>query len=321
MSGGENVIHRDTKKLFVQRDKEESKIYYRQLIGNVNMSEGVVTFSIQNVYIVTMDKDNFKMTDFSYATGLVLTEDLLEIVEREKLENEEMKKFFRLGRKIGCKIFTSFQKYMSSIISKNHTLFKEEEFVNEHTELIRQVMERGYSETAITDDEGLCKYFEMPKCLKEFLKDGYFSNMTGYSDIRNLDNHPQRIKGVFAYYVSVGKFNRKTVKSYLEVFSEDFWKNQTQIDCFLNFIKKNLWMGDNVFMKAFSVFKYAETNNLPISESTINYKFYQGMKNSILLSDYYGKPISDEFHQVREMQGVVPALKQLIESVKEIKGT
>lgn len=321
MGEGQNIIYRDKDNLYARNEPgNPTEVYYKQLVAYIDMKTGIITFSIQDVVVAKVDNTQFELImPTYYGNGNISVKNLFDVLEKEGIRNEELNNYLKIANGIGFYTFSQLAKYIEFVKRRGFTIFGDEEFAKSHHSLIKQVLERCSSTLIITNESTMCEYFEIPYCLREFMKDPYFSKMTGYSDIRAFEEHPTKIKGVFAYYISVGKFNRKTVKSYLEVFRKDFWQDSNSIDCFLNFLRKNLWMGDGVFQKAYAAFQYAINNKHPINESTINSKFLNGMRNVELLTSSFDKAIADEFHMIRDMQGIVPALKYLTEWVEQQK--
>lgn len=308
---GENTILRDGKHLHHEVEEDGTHVFfYYDVLANVVMGTGVVSFAKRPVKFLSVKDDEFKVISYYGLTDIGI-DSVLQILKDNNVNHDSLINMMELCKICGFHSWSYFQKYYVTR-QRGHDLMEDVEFVKAHTTLIRKLLGNSYSDEKINSIEGMCKYLEIPMCLSEYAKDPYFSKLEGYADIRLFDSHPVEIQGCFAYYISSGKFNRRTIKTYLDTFDIDFWDSRNKISTFLTYVKKNLWMGDAVFVNAMKTFKYVNEKKYEINEDTINSKFANGMQNVDAFADKFGSAASDEFHQIRETQGIVPALKQLL---------
>jgi hypothetical protein len=76
---------------------------------------------------------------------------------------------------------------------------------------------------------------------------------------------------------------------------------------------KNQYLGDNVFRQARTVFNYLIENDIEINETTMNNKYYNYTSNYDELSDIVGVAITNEFQCIKEISGIIAAVKQLLQ--------
>jgi len=311
METGENILVKDSGRLFIREEDGAKILFYYELIGSIIKETGAIKFFKRPIEFMSVKDNSFTFT-MTYGVNEIAISDVLNILEANNVQCDRLMKILKLCKVCNYHNWASLNKYVSMIDVRGHKLFEDEKFVESHTALIRHVINRSYGNGKIDSVNGICEYFEIPECLVDYTKDPYFSKIDGYSDIRLLDSHPIEIQGCFAYYIGSGKFTRRTIKTYLDTFDVSFWDSRNKINYFLTYVKKNLWMGDAVFGKAVQTFKYVEEKKFPTNEDTINSKFCFGMKNVDMFAERFGTAEADEFHQIRESQGIVPALKQLL---------
>ena len=310
-----NELYHDNANIHVGDIDGRLSVYYWQLDCYVNQATGELAFTKAPMTIFEIDGDTFKAINNRNLHSVAL-EPVLEAIKKAGISCKSLEHYINISKILGFKNCASMNQFISFVEAGN-SLLSDEEFVKTHVKLVTRACNHSYSSIKITDTDSMCDFFEVPKCLSEYLADDYFDSLTGYADIRALDAHPVEIQGCFAYYIASGKFKKQTIKAYLNTFDPDFFNSRDKIRCFISYVRKNLWMGENVFTSAFNAFKYAMQKNLPITETYINSKFYIGMNNVDELSRRFGDAISNEFYQMKETTGIVPALKQLISWVKE----
>ena len=115
---------------------------------------------------------------------------------------------------------------------------------------------------SIVDEASLCKYFKVPYCFKDYMVDAYFpkafNSSWSFTDITALDVYPEEIKGCFGYYIETGKFARRNISAFMNTFDDEFFDSLDKIKCFIKYLRKNFYMGDDAFKKAKQAFEYAE---------------------------------------------------------------
>ena len=319
METGENILVKDSGRLFTREEDGKNIIFYYELLGIINKDTGSIKFVKRPIEFMFVKDNSFEFIR-NYGIADVGIGNVLKVLEDNSVHCDRLTKILKLCKTCNYNNWSSLMKYVSMIDNQGHTMFEDEKFVSTHTALIRHVINRGYGNGKINSIAGICEYFEIPECLVEYTKDPYFPKIDGYADIRLLDSHPIEIQGCFAYYVASGKFTRRSIKTYMDTFDIEFWDSKNKINYFLTYVKKNLWMGDSVFSKASQAFKYVEEKKFNVSEDTINSKFCFGMKNVDKFAEKFGVAEADEFHQIRETQGIIPALKQLLVWTSENEG-
>lgn len=307
---GKTVLFRDSEHLHFDVDSDGPFIFYYQLVVEINQSMGTMKFSKSPVPILKINGDECNICS-NIDSNKIKISDVLEVMKANGICCSKFEKLANLCDICEMRTIAMLYKY-GNLIDAGHTLFADEEFVKTHKRLISNVYNRNYSEINIVDIPSMCEHFEIPECLADSLNDDNFENMTGYSDIRMLDKHPIEIKGCFTYYVTSGKFTRKFIKSYLDTFQPEFWTSRDLINTFLTYVRKNMWMGQSVFANAMESFAYAKSKGFQINENTINSRFYFGMKNVDAFAENFGGAEADEFCHIRDSQGIIAALKQLI---------
>ena len=317
ISTGSNDVFRDTKNIHVEEISYVMSVFYWELDCIVNQDDGTLKF-VKRPIVLLKIKDGKSEVAYGGQFNGVSLKSIKEAIEKAGIECEDLIENIEKANELGYDDYNNFSKYCN-LVSNGHTLFADMEFIKTHKKLIKHVINRHYTSYHINSDKGISDVFEVPMCLVSHMCDDYFDFLVGYHDIRALDNHPTEIKGCIAYYVSVGKFKKSTIKQYLNVFEPDDFDTKTKILCFINFVKKNLWMGDSVFDYAKKAFQNAADNGIEINEDTINSKFMFGMKNMNLLYEKFGHSISDAFVHIKDTQGIVPAMKNLLEWLNEEK--
>jgi hypothetical protein len=314
---GVNEIFLDQANIKVEEINSVMSVYYWSIQCFVDMDEGILRFEKKPIILMQLKNGTFNAMHCREFNGVSLKA-IKEAIENAGIECPDLIDNIKKVNLIGHDSYQQFSKYCQ-LVKEGHTLFADVNFISTHKKLIRHVMNRSYLTYKINSKKGISDAYEVPMCLVDYMNDDYFDLLVGYHDIRMLDKHPVEIQGCIGYYVSVGKFKKGTIKQYLNTFEPSDFDTKEKISCFINFVKKNLWMGDSLFDYAEKAFNCAETAGMPINEETINSKFMFSMKNMNLLYERFGHGISDAFMHVKDTQGIVPAMKYLLESLEEEK--
>ena len=324
LGAGDSTIYRKVDELFcgdlpgVEKKPEDTRvhIYFNSLVANVNMENGVLSFVSRPVPIMAFDNENIEIYR-TYNIRGVLVEDVVSLIKNENINHSKLANILNIAEIMEYKFFEDVAKYFGNVFTYGHSLLANPEFVRKHTVCAQSVIDKSSERISIVDEASLCKYFKVPYCFKDYMVDAYFpkafNSSWSFTDITALDVYPEEIKGCFGYYIETGKFARRNISAFMNTFDDEFFDSLDKIKCFIKYLRKNFYMGDDAFKKAKQAFEYAEENKLPITENIINAKYLFNMKNSARLTQTFkAESMSDEFCMIRDTQGIVPAMNQVL---------
>ena len=323
MSPGRNIIKKDTSKILHEPFNDGRELfYYEELVAFVNSDDGTVSFNVSKVPVLFLSSTEYEIrAGYSYdALAVTLIE---QAIKNSGIKNPEFDNVLNIAKMVDCSDRNSLAKLVSTI-KDGAKLIADADFVAEHTECVKDYISRYHRNIQLEKVEDLCTRYEIPKCLVEFLKDPYFSTfVSGYADTRGLDIFPSAIKEMFKYYVSCKKMDKSSIARFLKYFTPEDFETLNNIDCLINFVRKNLYMGDNVFKNCKDAFEYLKDNGIPVSTDHLNWKYYCGSNGPNWAVPNFPKESPkatiEEFTFVRETQGIVAAAKRLLTEFKAQK--
>lgn len=325
MTEGSNSVKRNLSPILHEpRAAGEEAFYYEELVAYVDQRCGTISLSVKKNDIMTLSPTAYRLFS-GYKFDSISVASVEAAINDSGIKCPDFDSLLRAGKLLDFTHMDKLQR-LSNCIESGFEILKDWEFISTHTQCARDLAYPSYyggrRSSSYTKPEDLCERYEIPVCLVEYLKDPYFKNFIGgYSDIRALDNYPDLVKQMFGYYIAHGKMNKSSVHAFLTQFKQGAFETPKHVECFINFVKKNLYMGDNVFLRCKKVFNYIKDNNLSMDEDHCNWKYFcvcGGMSHFATSCLNGSKAIADDFAFVRETQGIMSAVKRLLAEVKTI---
>jgi hypothetical protein len=320
LNSGKTTLQWANDKLYVEENvKEDGEkeyiIYYLTLDIYVNQDSGTLSLSEGNEHVVIFNKEHLDVRPVRYNNRIEISKVKELIYTTLGEEKIAISKYFDIAETLNFEFINNLYEYMRIIQQRKSKLFEDFSFVETHKDLIRELI-YSYGVYSINTEKDLCNYLKIPKCMYKFTSDPYYSKSLKnyyYKDVVDFEKYPSRIRSWICYYIENGKFTKGSVKEFLNEFTDSFFDNEIKIDCFIKFLMKNQYLGDNVFRQARTVFNYLIENDIEINETTMNNKYYNYTSNYDELSDIVGVAITNEFQCIKEISGIIAAVKQLLQ--------
>jgi hypothetical protein len=320
---GENSVKKKTDVILHITDEKGNIIfYYDELCAFVD--SGIVQFYVKQNPILTLFPDgNFDMS--RYKLNLIKIDVLKSAISASGISIPLLQIALEDASLLNYYSADKLETIISSMKNGYEVLY-DVDFVKKHSFILSEMLDRTYrfSGSEYKSAEDIAEKYGIPKCLSKYIDNLHYKKFIdghNYDDILKLDEYSNTVKNMFSMYVACSKISKADIWNFIRYFDPRELVSDDVAKAFVNFVKKNIYMGDALFSVGHRVYEYLKTHSIPITDDTFNWKYFcvsTGINYSPYSGDSRTRAMIEDFSYIRETQGIIAAMKRLSQNLAVI---